>query len=123
MMFKVLETFEAETPSGTLTLKEGQKVRLSKDEAILLIEEGKITPIEKIVYRIYSNILEDFLYVVETDQDMHSLRSRCVQEAIYTASEIKELKKLSTKDLKEIHKVKETFPESIIEGINSKGDK
>jgi len=45
MTFEVLREFEAETPSGVLKLKEGQKVKLSKEEAIPLVEEGTITPL------------------------------------------------------------------------------
>jgi hypothetical protein len=118
MTFEVLRDFEAETPSGISTLKEGQKVKLSKEEAIPLIEEGKITPIEKVAYRVYSEILQAYLWVVETNQDMHSLRSQGVPEAIYTAGEIRKLKGLNKESLKEINKVKEVFPDSTLEEIN-----
>ncbi len=47
MTFEVLKEFETETPKGTFMLKEGQKVRLSKDEAIPLIQDGLIQPIEE----------------------------------------------------------------------------
>jgi len=46
---------------------------------------------------------------------MHSLRSQNVIEAIYTRDEIKRLKGLSKDSLREIHKVKEAFPESKVE--------
>ena len=115
MTFEVLKEFETETPEGTFMLKKGQKVRLSKEEAIPLIQNGLIQPIEKVPYKVYSEILQSNLWIVETDQDMHSLRSQGITEAIYTADEIKELRKLSKEDLREIYKVKETFPESTIE--------
>ena len=120
MTFEVLKEFETETPEGTFMLKKGQKVRLSKEEAIPLIQNGLIQPIEKVPYKVYSEILQSNLWIVETDQDMHSLRSQGITEAIYTADEIKELRKLSKEDLREIHKVKETFPESTIEEITRK---
>ena len=44
MTFEVLKEFEADTPSGNIILREGQKIRLSKEEANSLIEEGMITP-------------------------------------------------------------------------------
>ena len=115
MTFEVLKEFDTETPEGTFMLKKGQKVRLSKEEAIPLIQNGLIQPIEKVPYKVYSEILQSNLWIVETDQDMHSLRSQGITEAIYTADEIKELRKLSKEDLREIYKVKETFPESTIE--------
>lgn len=118
MTFEILKEFETETLEGTLILKEGQKVRLSKEEAIPLIQDGLIQPVEKVAYRIYSEILQAYLWVVDTDQDMHLLRaSQGITEAIYSHDEIKELRKLSKEDLKENHKVKEIFPESTIEEI------
>jgi hypothetical protein len=120
MTFRVLTDFEVETPSGALTLKEGQKVKLSKEEAIPLIEEGKIVPIEKVAYKVYSEILQAHLWVVvDTDQDMHYLRSQGISGAIYTGDEIEKLKSLGKDSLKEIHKVKEVFPESIVEELKN----
>ncbi|OGW38229.1 MAG: hypothetical protein A2Y97_13920 [Nitrospirae bacterium RBG_13_39_12] len=70
-------------------------------------------------YKIYSEILQAYLWVVDTDEDMHSLRaSQDVSEAIYTADEIKKLKGLSSEPLREIHKVKEVFENSKIEQVN-----
>lgn len=71
----------------------------------------------KVAVKVWSEILQAYLWIVETDKDMHSLRSQGVKEAIYTKHEIGELKKLSKEDLKRIHKVKETFSESVIEEI------
>lgn len=121
MTFEVLREFEVEMPTGTITLKEGQRVKLSKEEAIPLIQDGLIQPIEKVAYRIYSNILQAYLWVVETDKDMHSLRSQGISEAIYTADEIRKLKGIDDKDsLRAIHKVKQVFEDSTIEEITKK---
>jgi predicted methyltransferase len=40
-----------------------------------------------------------------------------ISEVIYTNHEVKELRKLSTEDLKTIHKVRKIFPDSTIEEI------
>ncbi len=117
MRYKVLKEMDVETPEGIMTLTPEQVINLSKEEAIPLIEDGTITPIEKVAYMVYSEILQAFLWVVETDADMHSLRSKGIAEAIYSHDEIKELRKLSNEDLKEIHRVKETFSESTVEEI------
>jgi len=122
MTFQVLKDFEAETPAGTLTLKEGQKVKLSKEEAIPLIQDGFLQPVERVAYKVYSEILQASLWIVDTDQDLHSVRSQGITEAVYTNNEIRELKKLSNEDLKSIHKVKEIFPKSNIEEVR-KGEK
>ncbi|MBT9168960.1 MAG: hypothetical protein DDT19_02312 [Syntrophomonadaceae bacterium] len=120
MTFEILKEFETETPKGTFVLKEGQKIRLSKEEAIPLIQDGLIRPVEKVAYKVYSEILQANLWVVDTDEDMHSLRTQGVTEAIYTKGEIRKLKGLSRDSLKEIHRAKEVFPESSIEEIKFK---
>jgi len=120
MTFEVLKEFETETPGGTFMLKEGQKVRLSKEEAIPLIQDDLIQPIEKVAYRIYSNILQAYLWVTEDDKDRETIRaSQGVSEAIYTADEIKKLKGMD-KALKVIHKVKEVFEDSKVAEITRK---
>lgn len=78
--------------------------------------DGNSTEI-RVAYKVYSEILGTCLWVVDTDEDMHSLRFQSVPEAIYTKDEIKRLKGIDKDSLKEIHKVKETFSESTIEEI------
>lgn len=123
MTFEVLKEFETDTPEGTFMLKEGQKVRLSKEEAIPLIQDGLIQPIEKVAYRIYSNILQAYLWVTADGEDRETIRaSQSVSEAIYTVDEIKKLKGLSKDSLREIHKVKEVFENSKIEQVIQRED-
>jgi hypothetical protein len=112
MTFKVLHDFDVETPSGVLTLKTGQVIRLSKDEAIPLIEEGAITPAEKAIYRIYSNILEDYLWVVETERDGGFLRKRGETGAVYTFDECQRLQGKDPQHLRAVHSVKKIFENS-----------
>lgn len=117
MKYQVLDTFKVKTSTGEMELQAGQIITLPYDKALRLLNEGKITPVERVAYKVYSELLEGYLWIVETDQDMHSLRSQGISEAIYTHHEIRELKKLSKEDLKEIHKVKEVFPISTIAEI------
>lgn len=117
MKYKVLDSFKAQTDKGEMELQVGQIITLPYDKAIRLLNEGKITPIEKIAYKVWSEILQAYLWVVDTNEDMHSLRSQGKTEAIYTGDEIRKLRSLSKDSLKEIHKVKEIFPESIVEEI------
>ncbi|MEW6214968.1 MAG: hypothetical protein AB1478_07195 [Nitrospirota bacterium] len=73
----------------------------------------------RVLVKVYSELLGCYLWIVADDEDMHSLRSQGVSEAIYTQDEIKELRKLCKEDLKELHKVKEVFPESKVEEIKN----
>jgi len=109
MRYKILDNFKVKTSKGELELQADQVITLPKDKAISLLNEGKITPIDKEPYKIYSEILQAYLWIVETDQDMHS---EGVSEAIYTHDEIRKLKGISKDSLKEIHKVKEVFENS-----------
>jgi len=118
--YKILDNFKVKTSKGELELQAGQVITLPKDKAISLLNEGKITLIDKEPYKVYSEILQAYLWVVETDQDMHSLRSNGVTEAIYTHDEIRELKNMGKDSLKEIHKVKEVFENSKIIEVNKK---
>ena len=117
MTFNVLEDFSIETPEGHINLKQGQIIKMTIDEAIPIIEAGIIKPVKKVVYRVYSKILEANLWVVDTDADMISLRSKGIGESIYTKREIKELKRVPRENLKEIHMVKAIFLNSIIEEV------
>ncbi|MBT9169150.1 MAG: hypothetical protein DDT19_02504 [Syntrophomonadaceae bacterium] len=120
MKYQTLDIFKVKTLQGEMVLHPGQVINLQPEKAIKLLNEGKITPLEKVAYKVYSEILQAYLWIVDTDRDMHSLRSQGITEAIYSFKEIKELMKLSKEDLKEIHRVKEAFPESTIEEINKK---
>lgn len=124
MRYQVLESFKVKTSQTEKVIEAGQIITLPQDRAIKLLNEGKITPIEKVAYKVYSEILQAYLWIVDTDQDMHSLRaSQGVSEAIYTAGEIKKLKCLSKDSLREIYKVKQVFENSKIEEITAKETK
>ncbi|NCO67006.1 MAG: hypothetical protein COY75_03920 [Nitrospirae bacterium CG_4_10_14_0_8_um_filter_41_23] len=86
-------------------------------------ESEKMKPAKKKVVRVWSELLQAYLWVVDTDQDSHSLMSQGVSEAICTHDEIDKLKDLSKDSLKAINKVKEAFPESTIEEINKLDNK
>ena len=117
MRYQVLETFKVKTSQGEIELQAGQTITLPHDKVLKLLNEGKIRPVERVAYRVYSEILEAYLWVVETDHDMHSLRSQGVSEAIYRPDEIKKLKGLDKDSLKAIHNAKKAFAESTIEEV------
>jgi hypothetical protein len=120
MKYKVLDSFKAQTDKGEIELQAGQIITLPHDKALRLLNEGKITPIERAAYKVYSEILQAYLWVVDTAEDMGFLRSQGISEAIYTTNEIRKLKGISKDSLKEIYKVKEVFEGSKVEEITRK---
>lgn len=121
MRYQVINNFKVKKSQGEMELKAGQIITLSKDNAVKLLNEGKITFVEIAAYKVYSEVLGCYLWVMDTDQDIHPLMARGVSETIYSHDEIKKLRELSREDMKDIHKVKEAFPESSIKEINKKG--
>lgn len=73
------------------------------------------TPVERVAYRIYSNILQAFLWVVQDDAGAEALRSEGISEPIYTGHEIAEFRGLCSEDLRAVHSVKQVFENSKIE--------
>jgi hypothetical protein len=118
--YQVLELFKVKTSKEEMELQPRQIITLPQDKAIKLLNESKVRPIEKVAYKVYSEILQAYLWVVETDEDMHSLKFKVVSEAIYTGEEIRKLKGLDKDSLKVIHKVKEVFEGSKVEEITRK---
>ncbi|OGW37450.1 MAG: hypothetical protein A2Y97_00060 [Nitrospirae bacterium RBG_13_39_12] len=112
MRYKVLESFKIKTLKKEMELQAGQVVTLPHDKAIILISEGKITPFDDTAYRVYSENLHAYLWVVEDDKDIDRLREQGIKEAIYTRQEIEKLKDIDKDSLKVIHRVKEVFESS-----------
>jgi len=120
MRYQVKKPFKVRTSDGEMELQPGQVVTLSKEMAVQLVNTGKIIPIERVAYRIYSEILEAVLWVVDTDEDMRTLKDRNITEPIYTADEIRKLKGINKEDIKKVHKVKEVFENSKVEDFQQK---
>jgi hypothetical protein len=117
MTYRVLTKFKAVTDRGEVELQPGQVITLSRENAVQLITTGKIMPIGRVAYRIYSEILQAFLWVVDTDEDMKALRGKNVTEPIYTADEIRKLKSTSKEGLKTIHEAKKIFEDSKVKDV------
>ena len=122
MRYQVKKPFRVKTSQGEMELQPGQIITLSREKAIQLLNDGKIIPMERVAYRVYSNILQAFLWVVDTDEDTKALRNKNITEPIYTADEIRKLNGINKEDLKKIHKVKEVFEDSRIEDVQQKKD-
>ncbi len=73
-------------------------------------------------YKIYSRILEDYLWIAATEEELQELVGEGITEVIYTQEETDKLMKdkVSKEGLKAIHKVKNAFPGSNIEDISKK---
>jgi hypothetical protein len=85
-----------------------------------LLNDNKITPIGKAIYKVYSKILDDFLWIVANEKELRNLIAEGVQDAIYIHHDIEQLDGISKEGLKAIHKIKRVFPGSTVEDIKHK---
>ncbi len=122
MKYLIRKTFAAKTSQGGIELQPGQIVSLPTEKALPLVSEGKISPAERVAYKIYSDILEACLWVIASHEYMETLRtSQNVTEAIYTADDIRKLKGMDKEGLKAVHRVKEVFPMATVEETTAEG--
>jgi hypothetical protein len=69
----------------------------------------------RIAVKIYSEILDHFLWVLQDSSGIDDLISQGVNDAVYTYAEIRKLKGISPDNLRKIHEAKIIFPMSQIE--------
>lgn len=120
MRYQVLEAFRVKTSQGERELTPGQVISCGIEKALRLISSGKIAPVERVAYKVFSETLQAFLWVVADERDIKALRaSQDVIEAIYTADEIQKLKSMDGEGLKAIHRVREIFENSKVETVNT----
>lgn len=100
MRYQVIKDIEVKTPAGTVRLSQGQIIQLDRAEAISLIEDGIIMPTNRVAYKVYSNILQAYLWVV---QDLEELKTKDLSEPVYTEDEIRKLKGMDKESLQAIH--------------------
>lgn len=122
MRYQIKEPFKVKTKQSEMELQPGQIITLPHDIAIRLLNEGKITPIEKVAYKVWSEILQAYLWVVADDEDIKALRAEGISEAVYTADEIEKLKGIDKGSLKAVHKVKKVFESSKVEDVKLKNN-
>lgn len=103
MKYQVLKPMKVMTSKGEREIEAGQIVELEKDKAIPLLEKGKIVPVEQVAYKIYSELLGCYLWVIETDRDLADIQA---DEAFYTKDEIRKLHGIDKNTLKVIHEAK-----------------
>ncbi len=120
MTYQVIESFMVKLAGVETELKTGAVISLPEGKAIPLIETGRIKPIERAAYHVYSEILQGYLWVVETDSDMRSLKAEGITEAIYTGDEIRKLKTsgMDKEGLKVVHNVKQGFDGSQVKAAS-----
>ncbi len=73
-------------------------------------------------YKIYSKILEDYLWLVATDKEMRELVAEGIKDAIYTHDDIKKLEGMSKDGLRKINIIKKVLPGSTVEEIGQKNN-
>ena len=120
MKYQVVNSFRVKTSQEEMELKPGQVVTLPHEAAIRLLNEGRIKPIERVAYKVYSEVLGEDLWIVDTDADMHSLRDQGKTDVIYTFDECYRLKGLDKSSLRELHAVKKNFDKAVIREVKRK---
>ena len=119
----VLDSFKARTDTGEMEIKPDQIVFLPKEAAIKLLNEGKVEPVEKAAVKIYSRILDVYLWIVQDEADREALKaSEGVSGAVYTADEVRKLKGASPAALRRVHECKCLFPGAIVREVKPKAD-
>jgi hypothetical protein len=117
LKFLVLEHFKVRIPEGEMDIQPGQVVILTQDQALRLLNEGKITLFERVALKLWSEVLQSFLWVVYDEDDIEDLRNEISKDPIYAISEFRQLRGLTKDSLRKINQVKEIFPMSTIKEI------
>lgn len=123
MKYRVLRHFKVIVPEGEMDIEPGQIVILPQDKGIKLLNEGKIEPIERVTFKVWSEVLQGYLWVVYDEEDIEVLRKEVLKDSIYTILEVKQLKGLSKSSLKDINQVKEIFLIATVEKILKRDSK
>ncbi len=86
------------------------ELKTRKSEALKALRQVRYT------YKIYSKILDEYLWVAANDEELKKLIGEGTTEVIYTQDEILKLFSLNLSDdaIKKIHSVKKTFRGSVI---------
>ncbi len=96
-----------------------RKRRQSKPSEIEEHQKSRTTSKKK-SYKIYSKILDAYLWVVATDVEMRKMLDEGIEEPIYTYEDVTKLEGVSKEELQVIHKFKRIFPGSKVEDIKHK---
>jgi len=123
LKYRVLRHFKVIVPEGEMDIEPGQIVILPQDKGIKLLNEGKIEPIERVTFKVWSEVLQGYLWVVYDEEDIEVLRKEVLKDSIYTILEVKQLKGLSKSSLKDINQVKEIFLIATVEKILKRDSK
>jgi hypothetical protein len=119
--FVVENSFKAKTSQGEMTLEPGQIITLPRDLAVTLLNQGRVSPVGRVAIKIFSEMLNEELWIVADERNMDALKAEQVVDiAIYTANEIRELKGKYQEQLKTIHEAKKVFGEKV-EDIEPRG--
>ncbi len=101
---------------GLEGLRERRQSKTSENEEY---QKSGTAPKKK-TYKIYSKILNAYLWVVATDAEMQKMLAEGVEEPIYTYDEVVKLDGISKEGLKAVHKIKRVFPSATIEDIKER---
>jgi hypothetical protein len=121
--------YEVEVKENGIKLSYKGKGAPDKSRVVPLLEELKANK-DKVIkklkrvrktHKIYSKILEDYLWIVATDKELQGLVDEGINETIYTQEEVSKMidGDVTKEGLKAIHRVKKFFPGSSVEDISN----
>jgi hypothetical protein len=91
------------------------KSQLVVDSTLQYLPSEKSPTIPTKFVKVYSNTLNDHVWIAPDEEAAAEIRSRGVPEVVYTRSEIAQLKKTSdTEVLRQLHEIKKLFEKSRI---------
>ena len=115
---RVIEKITAESLTGTVELQPGQIIEVSGTVRIPHIQDGKLVPIGRVVYKVWAELLGEHILVCERDEDRSNVKDQGL--VVYGPSEMKELRKVKDQGaLRSIHQAKTIFNDSTIQEIRS----
>ena len=110
MTVEVMASFKVKANGKEVVLHPGQRIKLNDTVAERLISEGKVERVKMPPVKIHSMLFNEEIYIVADQEEMETLVSRGVKEAVYMAWEIPLLKGMDKEKLTAIYSVKKIFP-------------
>ncbi|MBM3300418.1 MAG: hypothetical protein FJY85_10725 [Deltaproteobacteria bacterium] len=119
--YRTKASLQLQTSQGIVEVEPGRVISLADErDAIRLINERKIIPIDPVSWLIFSEILQDFLWAVPDEEARERLLAQGVKEAIYTEAEIDLLRRASKETLRQVHEAKKVFTGSRVQEMIEK---
>jgi hypothetical protein len=99
---------------GELAKKALETIQKQGDQEIEPTKAQPLPPVGIPYTRIWSNLVQEIIWVVGGIEEVGILVQRGTKEVIYTADEIKQMKDFTPEEVKAVHATKKVFPGATI---------